>query len=529
MGSSKQQTSISRVMNILQEWDRGTKQVRKKILEEFIFQNQNKTGPELEEEFVQAASLFLTRLTAWLRLTYMTGICLNELLRAVTIFLSASSGHKFMAEFMEVGGTLTLLEIIGLKQAKDTDKTEALKCLSCIANAGRKYKELICESYGIRSVAECLAKSKLEDTQDACRNVLLLLAQGNPKFQNQVYKAFIALLPCSSPKAQQMACNSLRVVQKIVGSSNPSIVDPLLNLLKTLHLEVQFEAIELIKDLMEYEVADSILSGLVGLLKPSMKDAITRYNPDEVDALQPPISAPLHIFVQQAAAAKTICILAKVNDSVAEQLVQIGVIHSLMYAMGNTEHADSQRQASLSLKYFCQLLPVIDDCVKDAMGDALFDLFMANPDTLYLNMTHVQADVLVSNKISIPKCHIYNDVIDVKQKPKGPDSFENIGLMPRDGVILYNGGDNRAGAGRRVADYQDTGHDYDHSDRILLSAGHHLTLILIRCRFPTPIRLPLKADDQERCKKYGASKRTKSQRGLEDVQQVLNDKFIASV
>lgn len=53
-----------------------------------------------------------------------------------------------MAEFLEVGGVLTLLEIIGLKQAKEVDKLEALNCLICIANAGRKYKELVCESYG---------------------------------------------------------------------------------------------------------------------------------------------------------------------------------------------------------------------------------------------------------------------------------------------------------------------------------------------------------------------------------------------
>jgi hypothetical protein len=70
MGSAKQQTSISRVMNILQEWDKGSKSVRKVILEDFIIQNQNKTGPELDAEFAQAGSLFLARLTAWLRLTY---------------------------------------------------------------------------------------------------------------------------------------------------------------------------------------------------------------------------------------------------------------------------------------------------------------------------------------------------------------------------------------------------------------------------------------------------------------------------
>lgn len=54
-----------------------------------------------------------------------------------------------MAEFLEVGGVLTLLEIIGLKQAKEEDKSVALKNLHYIANAGRKYKELICESYGM--------------------------------------------------------------------------------------------------------------------------------------------------------------------------------------------------------------------------------------------------------------------------------------------------------------------------------------------------------------------------------------------
>ena len=76
-------------------------------------------------------------------------------------------------------------------------------------------KRLICfmSFKGIRAIAECLAKSKAEETQDACRNLLLMLAQGNPKFEVQVYKGLIALLPCSSPKAQQMSAQSLRVVQ----------------------------------------------------------------------------------------------------------------------------------------------------------------------------------------------------------------------------------------------------------------------------------------------------------------------------
>jgi len=404
MGSAKQQTSISRVMSILQEWDKGSRSTRKSILNDFILQNQNKTGPELEQEFAQAASLFLTRLTAWLRLTYMTGTCLTELLQSLTVFLSASSGHKFMAEFLEVGGILTLLEIIGLKQAQEYDKAEALKCLHHIANAGRKYKELICESYGIRAVAECLAKSKSEETQDACRNLLLMLAQGNPKYQNQVYKGLIALLPCSSPKAQQMACNALRTVQPIVGAANATIIEPILNLLRTLHLEVQFEVIELLKDLMDSEVTESLLAGLVTLLRPPLEDILAAIdNSEETDGNKLNSNAPLPVFVQQAAAAKTIGILARESNKVAESLVQKRVTHHLMFAMGNTDYADSQRQASISLEHFCRTFSIVDDHVRDAMGEALYDLFMSNPETLYLNMSHVQADVLVSNKVNIPK------------------------------------------------------------------------------------------------------------------------------
>lgn len=401
MGSAKQQTTTTKVMSLLQEWDKGSKSTRRQILHDFIMQNQNKTGPELEAEFSQAASLFLTRLTAWLRLTYMIGTCLTEQLQALQIFLSASSGHKFLAEFLEVGGVLTLLEILGLKQAKECDKTEALRLLHCIADAGRKYKELICESYGIRAVAECLAKSRTEETQECARSLLQNLSQGNPKFEVQVYKGLIALLPCSSPKAQQMAAQTLRVVQPIVKQANPSIVEPLLNLLKTLHLEVQYEAIELIKDLMSYDVRDALLRGLVKLLRPSKEDMLRRPELFE-DPSGPKISQPLPVFVQQAAAAKCIGVLARESRTISESLIQLRVVHNLMYAMGNADHADSMRQAAISLGYLCQTFPIVDEHCKEAMGDALYELFMGNPESLYMNMNSVQTDVLVSNKVNIP-------------------------------------------------------------------------------------------------------------------------------
>lgn len=57
-------------MKMLRDWDSGSKSTRAMILQSFIADMKDRTGPDLEAYFSDAASLFLTRLTAWLRMTY---------------------------------------------------------------------------------------------------------------------------------------------------------------------------------------------------------------------------------------------------------------------------------------------------------------------------------------------------------------------------------------------------------------------------------------------------------------------------
>jgi len=66
---------------------------------------------------------------------------------------------------------------------------------------------------GVRAAAECLAASRSEETQEFACRLLRALAEGNPKFQTQVYRGLVALLSASSAKAQHMAAQSLRIVQ----------------------------------------------------------------------------------------------------------------------------------------------------------------------------------------------------------------------------------------------------------------------------------------------------------------------------
>nr|XP_031539968.1 armadillo-like helical domain containing protein 1 [Vicugna pacos] len=359
----------------LEDWDNAGTVARSHILNNFIETNQGKTAPELEQEFSQGASLFLVRLTTWLRLTYMTGSCLDKLLRSIGVFLSAVSSNHYLIEFLEVGGVLTLLEILALEKIKEEGKKESIRLLQVIANSGRKYKELICESYGVRSIAEFLAKSKSEETQEEVQVLLDSLVHGNPKYQNQVYKGLIALLPCASPKAQQLSLQTLRTAQSIVRTTHPSIVDNVLKVLSTMHLEVQYEAIELIKDLVNYDVCPALLKGLVALLIPSFKETsklqpkiLNGRDPPGLETRRPQLTAHLPVSCSRP------------------------------------------RPPADSPQCFVQLFPVVEEHVRKSMGEELYKLFFSNAGDLYMKIDSIQADILAANKVNVTKALYLSDL-----------------------------------------------------------------------------------------------------------------------
>lgn len=97
------------VRRMLQKWDKvkrffrtlgikpdcillqGNQNVRQAMLRDFIDQCSNVTAPELERQFCDCASLFLARVTVWLRMNYLRGP-LKLLLKTIGIFVSSASG-----------------------------------------------------------------------------------------------------------------------------------------------------------------------------------------------------------------------------------------------------------------------------------------------------------------------------------------------------------------------------------------------------------------------------------------------------
>ncbi|XP_030583483.1 armadillo-like helical domain containing protein 1 isoform X2 [Archocentrus centrarchus] len=408
MSTQEGQANIGKVLSFLREWDRGDMRVRNRIASSFVTQNTGKTFYELELEFAQVASLFLARLTTWMRLTYMFGTFLGLQLKAIGIFLSASSHDQYLMEFLEDGGVLTLLDILSQSQSREDDKAEALRLLLTVSNAGRKYKEIVCESHGVKVIADCLALSNRDETKEVASVLLESLSQGNPKYQYQVYKCLIAVMTCSSPKSQQLVLHTLRIVQLKLKTAHHSIVEPLLSALRSLHLEVQDEAIKLILHLKCCDVKSALLTGLVALLRPGKEEMQQHQISKEAELIE--MTGSLTAFVQQAAAAKTIRLLAEEDQELSHELLSLGVVQHLLHAMGNREHADAQIQASLALEHFVMSSPAVEDHVERVMGVSLFAAFKNKAETVYTKMDETEAEML-SNQVNMP--HVLNgNVLD---------------------------------------------------------------------------------------------------------------------
>ncbi|KAK1896293.1 Armadillo-like helical domain containing protein 1 [Dissostichus eleginoides] len=360
----EEQANIGKVLTFLREWDRGDSRVRGRMLTAFLSRNPGRRLCDVELQLAQVSSLFLARITTWTRLT-----------------------DQYLMEFLEDGGVLTLLDILSHSQSKEEEKSRPSAFCSLSQTLVANTKRLSVK-----------AMSNTDEPLEAAWALLESLSRGNPRYQNQVYKAMIALMTCSSPKAQQRVLHSLHTVQSKMKTAHHSIVEPLLGLLSSLHLEVQDEAINLILGLRCYEVRPLLLDGLVALLRPT-KENVQHQNMQESEIIQ--MTGSLPVFVQQAAAAKSIRLLAEDSQEVSRELLSLGVIQRLLYAMGNREHTDAQIQASLALKHFVRSFPNIEEHVQRGIGSTLFAAFMNQADTLYMNMDETQAEILLTNKVNI--------------------------------------------------------------------------------------------------------------------------------
>lgn len=316
----------------LHRWDKGSKHVRVAMLKAFLTRNRHKTGPQLEKEFGNGASLFLTRISSWLRLNYLLGFAVGIQLEAIAVFVAASSGHRFLTEFLEVGGIITVLEVLQVEERmKEEDKLKALSLLLAIGNSGRHYKELICEHSGVKVVVECLINSKNDSFQEEARILLLNLGRGNPRFQVHVAEMVLSLLSSNNTGAQRTGAQCTRTFMQTLPPGF-DYVSSCIPMLKSSDLQVQYEAMELLKNLLKYSyLHEALVSNLLGVLTYEIPREVTEKAMAESKAISegrpiPADSEARSTLRQYGSACKALGALAVEEEAMCAMVVSHGAI-----------------------------------------------------------------------------------------------------------------------------------------------------------------------------------------------------------
>ena len=137
-----------------------------------------------------------------------------------------------------------MLEIISLPASGDAARAAGVRLLLGVADAGRVFKEVLCESGGAGLAAACLAQSRDERTQSMACALLLELGSGSPAHLAALFAALRPLLPSASPGARAGAAQVLRQCLPSLPPDSPAaaeLVEPAMTLLDSLDLTVQFE------------------------------------------------------------------------------------------------------------------------------------------------------------------------------------------------------------------------------------------------------------------------------------------------
>ncbi|UPQ98189.1 armadillo-like helical domain-containing protein [Chloropicon primus] len=381
----------------LRSWDKGDRTTRTKMLDEFISRHADETGPQLEKYYGNGASLFLTRISAWLKLTYLEGIALNKQLEAVSIFLSAANGTRYLAEFVDFGGLLSILDLLSIKDINEEDKCSALGLLLQIAHAGRFYKELICSFNGMQVTVGLLEAANFPHTRLLIYDVFLVLGSGNPKYSNKVQAEIIAMISTRNIHALRLGMQAIRRLvcssthMHVIQASSRGhthnnllqLIDKTIPLLGSPDFEVQYEAFELVQSLCmskSSSVGVYIVNSLYKLLIKSSQELDRNV---QLHLLMEKENEASPVDIAQATAAKILYqSLHRLfeNEEVKEEVMTERYFRAILSTIANERHYESRQHAANLFETLTTLdMEKSFALTQELAGDELMYLLCENP------------------------------------------------------------------------------------------------------------------------------------------------------
>eukprot|EP00039_Didymoeca_costata_P010232 m.137198 g.137198 ORF g.137198 m.137198 type:complete len:415 (-) comp14747_c0_seq5:1303-2547(-) len=355
--------------SLLEEWDQNAFSGRRKMLTHFVQQTQGMTESQLEKYFFHGASLVLTRISAWFRLSYLNvknAIPLQ--LKAFKIFCAA--GQKYIIELLEVGVHLSVIDILSMpiETVSEESIQEVVELLLCICEAGTVYRDVLYKCNVLLRVGKCLSITKYSKTRQSCFEFLLQYLE---EFSSEDVKICISKqIPTSTHPAQVLQGRILKeLAQRERTWIGGDLLDSVLQLLKNPDLQVQHEALEVLIAVAQSElVHQNVVQQLVSILHLEM----TEKNQD----------LEVTFNIQQEAASRGVYTLCKRYPNMIPTFVRSQVIRGLFRTIGNVTDFGAQVQAVTALREIFDNTYSILGEAREHFGSQLIDfLFKAQGET----------------------------------------------------------------------------------------------------------------------------------------------------
>ena len=389
-GSPRSASAAARELAaVLRGWDAGGREARCRMLERFTERHQA-AGARLEFTYGNGASLLLTRVVAWMRLSYLQSGATRLQLETLRVFLRSSNGSRYLVEFLEAGGLLTLLQILNAQHrtVDEAVKHAAMTVLECVLGAGKVYREMVCKHRGVEALLGVLVEASGSESQHLACELVLLLGTGSAQYTVYVLEKLVNVLPCGNPGAQHNAALATKKLLGAVARRETPQLEVLLQrvargaaaMLLSPESHVQYQSAELIKDMCQYEGAEAlVVDALADLLVPR-------------EMFLPPaglvdVDGSGGAFGAQEKAAQTIGLLAPQlcaqGEDLHAQVTGPKIVGNLIAALLNPFHHGAKRQASSSLLVLIQQSERTGATIRGlGFGDFL-DHFSERPNVLY--------------------------------------------------------------------------------------------------------------------------------------------------
>lgn len=377
--------------NWLADWDRNQNFNRFLILQKFIAECSGFSKAELDTRFGHCSELVFYHIFSFFKVNCKQFCSIALQLRALRIFLEASSGQEFTEHFIKEGGHVTVAEMLDSKHLELNDQIEILLVISSLAVSYKNRTTLVDDKIPTY-IIDTFNKIKDNEYHRITVTIFSKIGDGSPQLSEQIMNV---ILPCflvyaNDQRALKTLARSYRILMLPELSNSFDIKNHLYELIiltKSDIQEVQNDGIMIFSHLAvnEAPLRRTFLIQAVGDLLGFSKDDVTE---EESVSLELQQRFVLRLFVD---------IFSKKSEA-TECLCQLmsSLLPNLTRLLGDSTNFSNQNFAAQCICKMIQYEPQARVYLSNAIPEDWVVALIKDPKEFCINMTQTQCYTLTS-------------------------------------------------------------------------------------------------------------------------------------